>query len=155
MIVDACVGIIDVLSTDANNVTCKGPLARLLRRRPLQGKPRTRDEQELRKQTSLDDAVCVRKEYNQIGTRSCDSGQLAVGHLAAYNHSRSPVNLAFATLKLRSLCECQAKAEHEFGFAVAKQLRARLADLREVDTVLKLPAGGRGRFLRILMTTTL
>jgi len=52
-----------------------------------------------------------------------------------------PVNLAFATLKIRSLCECQATAEKEYGFAVAKQLRARLADLRAVDTVLELPVG--------------
>jgi hypothetical protein len=54
---------------------------------------------------------------------------------------RRPVNLAFATLKLRSLCECQAEAEHAYGFAVAKQLRARLAGLREAETVLELPAG--------------
>jgi hypothetical protein len=51
------------------------------------------------------------------------------------------VNLAFATLRIRSLCECQAEAEEAYGFAVAKQLRARLADLREVDTVLELPVG--------------
>jgi len=61
--------------------------------------------------------------------------------LVACKRGIRQVNLAFATLKLRSLCECQAKAEHQFGFAVAKQLRARLADLREVDTVLELPAG--------------
>ena len=53
------------------------------------------------------------------------------------------VNLAFATLKVRSLCECQATAEKEYGCAVAKQLRARLADLREADTVLELPLGRR------------
>ena len=52
------------------------------------------------------------------------------------------VNLAFKNLDIRSLCECQATAERKYGFAVAKQLRARLADLREVDTVLELPAGG-------------
>ncbi len=51
------------------------------------------------------------------------------------------VNLAFATLKIRSLCESQANAEKEFGFAVAKQLRATLTDLRAVDTVLDLPVG--------------
>jgi hypothetical protein len=28
-----------------------------------------------------------------------------------------------------------------YGFSVAKQLRARLADLREAETVLELPAG--------------
>jgi hypothetical protein len=51
------------------------------------------------------------------------------------------VNIAFSTLKLRSLCENQAKAERQFGYKVAKQLRARLAELRAVDTVHELPAG--------------
>lgn len=51
------------------------------------------------------------------------------------------VNLAFATLKIRSLCECQAKAEREFGFGVAKELRARIADLQAADTAGDLPAG--------------
>lgn len=51
------------------------------------------------------------------------------------------VNLAFPTKKLRSICNCQTIAENEFGITVAKALRARLADLREVDTILELPAG--------------
>jgi toxin HigB-1 len=74
-------------------------------------------------------------------------GRLAGGEAVAIwprtttYHGISSVNLAFATLKLRSLCECQARAEDELGFAVAKQLRARMADLREVNTVLELPAG--------------
>jgi hypothetical protein len=63
------------------------------------------------------------------------------GHMVRRNPGICPVNLAFATIKLRSLCECQAKAEDAYGVAVARHLRARLADLREVDTVLELPAG--------------
>jgi toxin HigB-1 len=51
------------------------------------------------------------------------------------------VNIAFATLTIRALCECQATAEKKYGFAVAKQLRSIVADLREVGTVLELPVG--------------
>jgi proteic killer suppression protein len=57
------------------------------------------------------------------------------------NWGTCPVIIAFSTKKLRSLCEFQTKAEREYGLEVAKQLRARLADLREAETVLELPAG--------------
>ncbi len=39
------------------------------------------------------------------------------------------------------LCECQMSAEREFGIEVARELRARLADIREASTVLELLAG--------------
>jgi proteic killer suppression protein len=55
--------------------------------------------------------------------------------------SRRPVIIAFSTRKLRSLCESQTKAEGEYGIRVAKELRARLADIREANSVLDLPAG--------------
>jgi proteic killer suppression protein len=51
------------------------------------------------------------------------------------------VIIAFSTRKLRSVCESQTKAEAEYGMRVAKELRARLADIREADSVLDLPAG--------------
>lgn len=51
------------------------------------------------------------------------------------------MNLAFATLTIRAVCECQATAEKQYGFAVARQLRSRLADLREVENILELPVG--------------
>ena len=49
--------------------------------------------------------------------------------------------IAFSTKELRSLCECRAKAERKFGITVAKELRARLADLLEAESVCELPAG--------------
>ena len=49
--------------------------------------------------------------------------------------------IAFSTKRLRSLCESQTKAEAEYGIKVAKELRARLADIRDADNVLDLPAG--------------
>jgi proteic killer suppression protein len=51
------------------------------------------------------------------------------------------VILAFSTKALRSLCECQAKAERELGFRVAKKLRERLADIRAASNVTDLVAG--------------
>jgi toxin HigB-1 len=53
----------------------------------------------------------------------------------------APVILAFSTKALRSLCECQAKAERELGFKVAKKLRERLADIRAASNVTELVAG--------------
>lgn len=51
------------------------------------------------------------------------------------------VELAFATRELRSQCERQDLAETEFGTAVAKTLRNRLADLRAAQTLADLLAG--------------
>lgn len=51
------------------------------------------------------------------------------------------LNLAFSSLELRTLCECQAAAERTYGIVVARELRARLADMREATTVLELLAG--------------
>jgi proteic killer suppression protein len=51
------------------------------------------------------------------------------------------VILAFSTKALRSLCECQAKAERQLGFKVAKKLRERLADIRAASNVTDLVAG--------------
>ena len=53
----------------------------------------------------------------------------------------SPVNLAFDTFALRSLCESQLKADRELGTKVAARLRDRLADIRAADTVADLAAG--------------
>jgi hypothetical protein len=52
-----------------------------------------------------------------------------------------PVNLAFDTLALRTLCECQWKAERVLGLRVAARLRDRLAEIRSFDAVSKLVAG--------------
>lgn len=49
--------------------------------------------------------------------------------------------LAFSTKAIRSLCECQAKAEREIGLKAAKKLRERLADLRAASNVTELVAG--------------
>jgi len=51
------------------------------------------------------------------------------------------VNLAFDTLALRSLCECQSKAERALGLRAAARLRDRLADIRAADVVSELVAG--------------
>lgn len=53
----------------------------------------------------------------------------------------APVILAFSTKALRSLCECQAKAERELGLKVAKKLRERLADIRAASNITELVAG--------------
>src|SRR4051812_25948992 len=52
-----------------------------------------------------------------------------------------PVNLAFETLALRTLCECQSKAERELGIRAAARLRERLADIRAAEVVTDLVAG--------------
>jgi hypothetical protein len=49
--------------------------------------------------------------------------------------------IAFATLPLRALCEDAAKGDREFGEAVARTLRNRVADLRAASCPLDLPAG--------------
>lgn len=41
------------------------------------------------------------------------------------------LELAFANRSLRDICEHQLDAERAFGLAVARNLRARLADLRD------------------------
>src|SRR4051812_2491142 len=58
-----------------------------------------------------------------------------------------PVNLAFETLGLRTLCECQSKAERALGIRPAARLRERLADIRAAEAVTDLVAG-RPRELR-------
>lgn len=42
---------------------------------------------------------------------------------------------------MRTLCECQAAAERAFGITVARELRGRLADIREASNVFDLLAG--------------
>lgn len=62
-----------------------------------------------------------------------------------------PVNLAFATEELRALCEIQVEGERAFGMETARQLRERLASMREADNVVEtvtahpqeIPAGRR------------
>ena len=51
------------------------------------------------------------------------------------------MNLAFATEELRACCESQVEGERALGVEVARQLRERLASLREVESVLELPTG--------------
>jgi proteic killer suppression protein len=51
------------------------------------------------------------------------------------------VIFAFSTKAIRSLCECQAKAERELGYKAAKKLRERLADIEAADNVTDLVAG--------------
>lgn len=48
--------------------------------------------------------------------------------------SSQSLELAFANRPLRDICEHQLEAEHAFGFSVARNLRARLADLRDAPT---------------------
>jgi len=52
-----------------------------------------------------------------------------------------PVNLAFETLAIRTLCECQSQAERAFGLKAAARLRERLADIRAAESVTELVAG--------------
>jgi hypothetical protein len=52
------------------------------------------------------------------------------------------VNLAFHTLALRDICLSQTTAEAKYGYRVARQLRARLTDLRAADAVLGIPPVG-------------
>lgn len=51
------------------------------------------------------------------------------------------MELAFAHRDLRQLCENEAKATGTYGREVAAKLRARLADLRAIDTFGELAAG--------------
>jgi hypothetical protein len=51
------------------------------------------------------------------------------------------VILAFSTVELRTFCEKRVAAERHFGLKVARKLRERIADLREIDKILELPAG--------------
>lgn len=51
------------------------------------------------------------------------------------------LELAFAQKSLRDLCESQLKAERKFGIKVARNLRARLADLWNAESVGDLIAG--------------
>ena len=51
------------------------------------------------------------------------------------------LELAFAHKSLRELCESQLRAERKFGIAIARKLRARLADLRDAETINDVIAG--------------
>ena len=51
------------------------------------------------------------------------------------------LELAFATKSLRELCESQLRAERKFGIAIARKLRARLADLRDAESINDVIAG--------------
>ena len=62
-----------------------------------------------------------------------------------FGHWNCPLNLAFPTLALRQICLSQTKAEAKYGYRVARQLRARLTDLRSADTISDLPPVGRPR----------
>jgi hypothetical protein len=56
-------------------------------------------------------------------------------------HKCLKLELAFAQKSLRDLCESQLKAERRLGIAVAAALRARLADLRDAESVDDVIAG--------------
>jgi hypothetical protein len=49
--------------------------------------------------------------------------------------------IAFASLRVRALCEDAAQADQELGEVVAKTLRHRLADLRAATCPLDVPMG--------------
>lgn len=51
------------------------------------------------------------------------------------------MNIAFATRKLREICENQVKAERELGVVIAAKLRSRLADLNAARSVKELLFG--------------
>lgn len=51
------------------------------------------------------------------------------------------MEIAFANKKLRDICEIQLEAERALGLIVAATLRTRLADLREVESIEKMPTG--------------
>lgn len=51
------------------------------------------------------------------------------------------MNLAFSSRELRTLCKSQTVAERAYGVVVARELRGRLADIREAGSVLELLAG--------------
>src|SRR5687768_8862419 len=51
------------------------------------------------------------------------------------------VTFGFSTLYIREICESQVRAEREYGPNVAKDLRARLADLIAAEVISDLVAG--------------
>ena len=52
-----------------------------------------------------------------------------------------PLHLAFATRSLRRLCENEATAQRELGIALAKKLKARLADFLAAENVSQIIVG--------------
>jgi len=50
------------------------------------------------------------------------------------------LELAFATKKLREICESDVSASLHLNHGIIKAFKARLADLRAVDTIFDLPA---------------
>jgi hypothetical protein len=68
------------------------------------------------------------------------------------------VNLAFATEELRDRCEIQVIGERAYGPEVARQLRERLASVREAENVFELLTGhprpipgGNGRCYEVFL----
>lgn len=53
------------------------------------------------------------------------------------------MELAFADRLIRDICEMQLRAEHALGLLVARNLRARLADLREANSPRDVVAGNQ------------
>lgn len=51
------------------------------------------------------------------------------------------MELAFDTLRLRTVCENEAQAVEQFGEKVAEALKHRLADLRAAPSLVDIPAG--------------
>jgi hypothetical protein len=66
-----------------------------------------------------------------------------------------PLQLFFADPEIQNLCEHRAAAEKVLGAKVARQLRARLADLYAANSITEIVAGlpmptGRGTFVIFL-----
>ena len=58
-----------------------------------------------------------------------------------YFSEESPLQLAFNTRELRTLCESEDAAREAFGDDVAESLKARLADLRAAENIDDLVVG--------------
>ena len=68
------------------------------------------------------------------------------------------MNLAFTTEELRDRCEIQVVGERAYGLEVARQLRERLASMREADNIFELLTGrpgpipgGDGRYYEVFL----
>jgi proteic killer suppression protein len=62
-------------------------------------------------------------------------------HLTILHSNSAPLELAFDSKQLRTLCESAARAEAELGLEAADALKHRLADLRAAGSVDDLPVG--------------
>jgi hypothetical protein len=104
--------------------------------------------------------LAVSRSLGVVGSRTsidpCESGRLlCIGQGWLFvigwpiRHCpciRSPpwagqVKLAFSTKELRERCEIQVEGDRAYGAAVAEQIRERLADLIDSETVFELPTG--------------